>query len=340
MRSRLSRGVALASGLAILVGGCALPTSGGVTIGGTTGPGLPGATGAAGTTPPGPHDHVVVIVMENQDPSGVIGTRAAPWLTAAAQRYGSATEYFAVAHPSQPNYIALTSGSTQGVTGDGPVTIDAPNIVDRLEAAGRSWKAYMQSLPAGGTANKLSSSARSLYARKHDPFVSYVDVASNEARMARIVDLSELGRDADAGTLPDFAWISPDQCHDMHGIGDTGSTPCAFPQDHSSLVRAGDAFLATWVPRILASPGWTDRSVIFITWDESDSDSSGCCGADPGGGRVPLLVVGSGPHRSSATPYDHYSLLATILQRLGLACLARTCDSATVRPISDLLPQP
>jgi hypothetical protein len=155
--------------------------------------------------------------------------------------------------------------------------------------------------------------------------------------MGRIVDLGQLGSDIASGSLPDFAWISPDQCHDMHGIGSTGSSPCGYAQDHASLVRAGDSFLATWVPRIMSSPGWTDRSLIFITWDESESDSSGCCG-HPGGGKVPLIVVSSAPHRTSSTPYDHYSLLATILQRFGLSCLGRTCDDGAVRPLSDLVP--
>jgi hypothetical protein len=291
----------------------------------------------ASETPGPPRDHVVVIVMENRG-STVVGDPSAPWITGAARRYGLATDYTAIAHPSQPNYIALTSGSTQGVTGDGTVDLGAPNIVDRLESAGKTWKAYMQSLPAGGNAAKLGSSARMLYARKHDPFVSYTDVSSNDSRMSNIVDLGQLATDAAAGALPDFAWVSPDQCHDMHGIGAEGSSPCSMPQTSRALVAAGDDFLATWVPRILASPGWTDRSVIFVTWDEGDDgDTSGCCGVTNGGGRVALLAITSGPPRTSSTPYNHYSLLATIEQRLGLGCLGLTCDRSTIQPMTDLV---
>lgn len=310
---------------------------GATSVGGAPASSTDSATPSASETPGPPRDHVVVIVMENHGAT-VVGDASAPWITAAAAQYGLATDYTAVAHPSQPNYIAMTSGSTQGVTGDGTANLDAQNIVDRLEAAGKTWKAYMQSLPTGGNAAKLGSSARTLYARKHDPFVSYTDVSSNDARMANIVDLEQLATDAAAAALPDFAWVSPDQCHDMHGIGTEGSSPCTTPQTNKGLIAAGDAFLATWVPRILASPGWTDRSVIFVTWDEgADGDTSGCCGVTKGGGRVALLAITSGGPRTSATPYNHYSLLATIEDRLGLDCLGLTCDRSTVKPMTDLI---
>lgn len=292
---------------------------------------------SASETPGPPRDRVVIIVLENHGAS-VVGDPAAPWITAAAAQYGLATNYTAIAHPSQPNYIALTSGSTQGVAGDGTVNLGVPNIVDRLESAGKTWKAYMQSLPVGGNAAKLASSARTLYARKHDPFVSYTDVSSNDARMANIVDLEQLATDAAAGALPDYAWVSPDQCHDMHGIGTQASSPCTVPQTSKGLIAAGDAFLSTWVPRILASPGWTDRSVIFVTWDEGeDGDTSGCCGVSKGGGRVALLAITSGGPRTSSTPYNHYSLLATVEDRLGLDCLGVTCDTSTVKSMTDLV---
>lgn len=117
------------------------------------------------------------------------------------------------------------AGSTDGVTGDATVTIDASNLVDQLEIHGKTWTAYMQSLPAGGDGSKLvTASARDLYGRKHDPFASYQDIKTNPARLARIVDFGQLQTDLTQGNLPDFAWITPDQCHVQ---GTAGSGPRA-----------------------------------------------------------------------------------------------------------------
>ena len=114
--------------------------------------------------------HVFVIMMENTSDESLIGNANAPWLNSAATRYGVANSYYGVTHPSQPNYFAITSGSTQGVTSDDTTTISAPNIVDQLEAHHKSWKAYMQSIFAGGNTDKLATTAGD-YGRKHDPFV-------------------------------------------------------------------------------------------------------------------------------------------------------------------------
>ena len=117
----------------------------------------------------------------------MIGNPNAPWINQTAQQYGLATNYFGVTHPSQPNYIAATSGSTNGVTDDNDITINVPNIVDQLEAHGKTWKAYMQSFALCAT--KLDHACgNQLYERKHNPFVSYLDVQINPARMANIVD--------------------------------------------------------------------------------------------------------------------------------------------------------
>ncbi len=295
--------------------------------------------------------HVVVIAMENQEAAGLIGSPYAPWITRAASTYGLATNYDSITYPSQPNYIALTSGGTQGVTTDRPVTLTVPDIVDELAARGLSWKAYIEALPAH---DKLAqASANGLYGRQYDPFVSYRDIQASPARMARVVGLSQLSADLATGALPDFAWITPDQCHDMHGVrvaaqgaptgaGAAPANPCGFQQTRADLIRAGDEFLATWVPRILESPSWTPGSVVFVTWDEGNGvDSRGCCDAVPGGGRVPALVITRpAVHVVSTTAYNHYSLLATVERLLGVPCLGYTCDVQHVHPMLDLLPRP
>ncbi len=292
--------------------------------------------------------HVFVIMMENTGFNALIGNPNAPWVNQAAQRYGLATSYFGVTHPSQPNYIAATSGSTNGVTADTNVTLDVPNIVDQLEAHGKTWKAYMQSY-ALCTMPLASACGNQLYERKHNPFVSYTDVQSNPARMANIVDLSQFSTDLAGNTVPDYVWISPDQCHDMHGRGATPADPCDFSQEQS-LIATGDAFLQSTVSAIMSSRAWTGNSVIFITWDESDftgagfqgfGDDHGCCDsvAGQGGGQVVTLAISHSNHSpaTSSVAYNHYSMLATIEDGWHLGCLAFTCDTANVQPMRDLV---
>ena len=288
-------------------------------------------------------NHVFIIMMENTSYSSLIGNPNAPWINSAASRYGFAKNYYGVAHPSQPNYIAATSGSTNGVTNDNDVTIDVPNVVDQLEAQGKTWRAYMQSLSLCN-GNKLAHACGDqLYERKHNPFVSYQDVQTSPARMANVVDFGQLSSDINGGDPPEYVWISPDQCHDMHGRGTSDTNdPCGFAHVQE-LIAAGDTFLRVTVNKIMHSAAWADgNSAIIVTWDESDfpfADTSGCCDAAPGGGHVVTLVISQsapGAHTSNVA-YNHYSLLSTVETGWGLGCLQFTCDTANVRPMGDLV---
>lgn len=205
----------------------------------------------------------------------------------------------------------------------------------------------MQSLSLCNGNLLASSCGNQLYERKHDPFVSYADVQNNPARMANIVDFSQLSTDLASKNIPDYTWISPDQCHDMHGRGAPATDPCSFSNEQT-LIATGDTFLKNTVSAIMNSHSWTGNSVIFITWDESDftgtgpsgfGDTSGCCDANPGGGHVLTLTISHSDHsaRSSAVAYNHYSMLATIEGGWGLGCLGFTCDIAKVTPMSDLV---
>ena len=292
--------------------------------------------------------HVFVIMMENTGFNTLIGNANAPFTNYLAATAGLASNYFGVAHPSQPNYIAATSGSTNGVTGDGNVTIDVQNIVDQLESHQKSWKAYMQSLSLCNGNLLASSCGNQLYERKHNPFISYQDVQSSPSRLDNIVDLSQFTTDLANDTIPDYSWISPDQCHDMHGRGGGGaSDPCDFSQVQS-LIAGGDLFLSQAVSSIVNSKAWRGNSVIFIMWDESDftgtgpsgfGDTSGCCDANPGGGHVVSLVYSHDVHRArtSADAFNHFSMLATIQDAWHLGCLGFTCDTKNVKPMTDLV---
>src|SRR5260370_20033958 len=156
------------------------------------------------------YQHVFVIMMENTGDSHLIGNSNASWINAAAAQYGLARNYTGVSHPRQPNYIAATSGSTNALVNDNDTTIVAPNLLDQLEAHGKTWKGYMQSYFAGGNTNKLAHSAgNQLYERKHNPFVSYADVQSNPARMANLGDFTQLDADLASGNVPADHWVSP-----------------------------------------------------------------------------------------------------------------------------------
>ena len=290
------------------------------------------------------YQHVFVIMMENTGYKLLIGNTNAPWINSAAAKYGLATSYFGVTHPSQPNYIAATAG-IQGADSDNDETLAVPNIVDQLESHGKTWTAYMQSLSLCTT--KLDHACGDqLYERKHNPFVTFADVQTSPARMANIVDFSQLSTDLASGNVADYVWISPDQCNDMHGRSTAGA--CNFGNE-AGLIATGDAFLSSTVGAIMSSSAWTGNSAIFIMWDESEftnsgfggfGDDSGCCDsvAGQGGGHVASIVISHSNHSAvqSGVSYNHYSLLRTIQDGWQLGCLGFTCDTANVPAMSDL----
>jgi phosphatidylinositol-3-phosphatase len=340
----------------------------GVLAFGHAGPAHAAASSSSIHSDNGRFKHVFIIMMENTGIEALLGNPNAPWINQEISASGVAGNYYGVTHPSQPNYIAATSGALNGVTSDSDTTLNVTNIVDQLESNGKTWTAYMQSLNdcLTGTASPSAQTAtygykmdhacgttdfgNQLYERKHNPFVSYQDVYTNPARLASVVDFSQLSTDLANNTVSNYVWISPDQCHDMHGVA--APTPVAAPCDFSqeqSLIAAGDSFLSTTVAQITASPVWRNgSSVIYITWDESDftgsgfqgfGDDRGCCDspAGMGGGHVLTLVITKhGGAQASFTPYNHYSLLAAVEDNWHLGCIANTCDTANVAPIEGL----
>jgi phospholipase C len=253
--------------------------------------------------------------MENRDATSVIGNRDAPYINQLAAQYTVADRYYAIRHPSLPNYLALLGGDTFGVDSDCTGCFqDAPNLVDALEARGRTWKSYQEDLPrpcflGAGAGN---------YALKHDPFLYFTDIRTNAARCNRVVPFGQFETDLAAGTVPDFVWITPNLIHDMH----------------DDTVADGDRWVATWIPRILQSDAWKQGGELIVTWDEGEGND-GCCGI-AAGGRVPLLVVTPTGSRGDhvTTPLTHYSLLRTIEDQWGLARLGHTGDP-NVQPLPD-----
>ncbi len=257
---------------------------------------------------PQKRSHVLVLAMENEEATSIVGNPQAPYANSLIRHYGLATQSYAVAHPSLPNYIALTSGSTHGIESDcTECSVDATNVVDQLEAARVSWKAYMEGLPHPCFEGAEATGG---YAKKHDPFAYYDDIASTPSRCRRIVGFGALSSDLRTGTLPTYAWISPNLCDDGHDCGVVG----------------GDRFLARAVPSLIRALG--PRGFLVITWDEGATDR-GCCGGAAGGGRVATIVVGPQvrPGARLSRPVDHYGVLATVERALGLPSLGGAADS-------------
>ena len=272
--------------------------------------GGPLSVGASSTLPRSASSRVVVVAMENADYGEVIGSSQAPYANRLAHSYGLATHSYAITHPSLPNYLALTSGSTQGVSSDcTDCHFAAVNIVDQLEAAHLSWGAYLENTPTPCFRGAGSGG----YAKKHNPFIYYDDVARSASRCRRLVGFGQLSADLRAGRLPTFTWVTPNLCDDGHDCG----------------VAAGDRFLAKTVPDLIREAG--PHGLVLITWDEGSSEH-GCCGAAHGG-HVATIVAGPGVRRGArdAQPIDHYGLLGTIEQALGLPPLAGAANPAAGR---------
>lgn len=272
---------------------------------GSAAPGKPLALGASTQLPRSSHSHVVTIVLENEERSSVIGSAAAPYANALAHRYGSMTQSYAVRHPSLPNYLALTSGSTHEIESDCTgCGVSAPNVVDQLEAAHVSWKAYLEDAPSPC----FLGASHAGYAKKHNPFAYYADVAGSRARCAKLVGFDALASDLRAGTLPTYVWITPNLCDDGHDCG----------------VAASDRFLARTVPALLRELG--PHGLLVLTWDEGSSDR-GCCGG-AAGGRIATILAGPDvrPGSTDARPIDHYGVLGSVEDALGLPRLAHAAD--------------
>ncbi|HEY8630006.1 MAG TPA: alkaline phosphatase family protein [Gaiellaceae bacterium] len=249
--------------------------------------------------------HVVVIVFENKESTSVLGNRAAPTFNAYGRRYARITRYYGVTHPSLPNYLALVSGSTQGITTDcTDCVVDAKSLADTIEASGRTWKTYAEGLPAPGFLGPFNGR----YAKKHNPFAYFRGIAEDPARRARLVPLSQLGPDVRTGALPSFSLIVPDLCHSMHDCS----------------VSVGDTWLRSQIGKFVKLP----NTVVFVVFDEGRTSIGG-------GGHTAALALGRAvrPGSRSTRVTSHYGILRTIEQAWGLPLLGH---SAHVAPITGI----
>jgi hypothetical protein len=266
--------------------------------------------------------------------------KAGATVTCAPEEFGPDSGYTNGQELLTPEQIASATAT--------PHMFSGQTIVDQLEAHGLSWKAYMQSMPSVGYPGEYSpveanGTVVKLYAQKHNPFMYFSSIVSDPQRLAKIVPFTRFGLDLATNSVPNFVWISPDQCNDMHSISATGAAIIGNPEcvapatglDHT-VIQEGDDFVQATVSEIEASQAWSENSAIVLVWDENDyTGHAGCChsptgvgGAVLGGDSAPFLVVTSKHRRpfvDATTPYNHYSLLATIEQLWGLGCLDQAC---------------
>jgi len=262
--------------------------------------------GSAGPRAVPAFKHVFVIVFENKERSSVLGS--ARTFDALASRYAQLAGYRGVTHPSLPNYLALVSGSTQGITWDcTDCTVSAPSLADTLEASKKTWKTYAEGLPAPGWTGPLHGR----YAKRHDPFLYFNGVLATPARRNRVVPFAQLWRDLTRRKLPDFALLVPDLCNSMHDCP----------------VQTGDAWLAR-VTKVLLKTPQLKNSVIFVIFDEGSTNVGG-------GGET--LALALGPTVRPGSKYlpvlNHYGLLRTIEDAWGLRWLGRSSGAEPITGI-------
>ena len=292
---RVAAGAALAGAILVPVGG--------VQADGSRGGG--GRGGDDGVR------RIFVIMLENHSQSTVIGDPNAPFITSLARHYGQATNYHGVTHPSQPNYVAAITGQLD-ITRMNDVATNTytwPNLVDQLEGHGKTWGAYMEALPYAGYTGATAPGTTALYSNKHDPFVLMTDVLSSPSRLANIKPYTSLATDLNSRHAPDFVWISPDQCNDMHGgvYSTVAGQPETDEADFSSTATTTDLWAD--VSGCCDSPGYGSAPALPYGYQFQDNGPGHFWYTGQfGGGLVPAIVVTREGERAvtDATPYNHY----------------------------------
>lgn len=251
--------------------------------------------------------HVFLVILENTD-ARVAETL--PFVNRLAARGAILRNAHCITHPSQPNYLAIAVGSTLGITGSEPLTLDARHLGDLAEGKGLSWKIYAEQFPGGCYLGETSGTvADGQYVRRHVPFLSFLNIQQNFTRcVTHVVNAGDFGDDLSARALPNLSIYVPDNVHNGH--------------DSNAFVA--DAWLESRFGPLLDDPRFMDEMLFVVTYDESSS---------PDDLRITTVFFGSMVRAGveSSDSYNHYDLLRTIETVLGLGTLGRFDTSA--RPI-------
>lgn len=258
-------------------------------------------------------DHVIMLVFENRNYQDVIGNGNLPTFNQLATANVLLTQYYAVTHPSLPNYLALISGDTFGITSDCiDCFLNQISLPDLIEASGRTWKTYQEDLPSPCFTGNQGN-----YAQKHDPFIYFDPIRNLPSRCKNsIVPLRMLDGDLTNNKLPELAFIMPNLCNSGHDCN----------------LKVADQWVKTMVDKLQASPALGQKYLIFIVFDESSSDNASCCGLpDKAGGKVPAIILSPQAKNGfqDATAFSHYSFLKTILISWRLPRIGSTANPKT-----------
>jgi hypothetical protein len=266
------------------------------------------ATGPCGSLSTAPtYTHVIWVWMENHSYNTIIGdTVDAPYINTLANECGLATNYHNISHPSLPNYIGATSGldftQVRKFKSDCSPSNHCSTSAPSIFGQGESWKAYEESMPSN-----CDPADSGEYAVRHNPPPYYTTVAGCATND---VPYTQLATDLADNTLPAFSFITPNLIDDMH----------------DGTIADGDSWLATNLPSILNSAAYQNGStVLFLTWDEGEGGTANNCASNTTdvGCQVATIVVSPStvPGTTSATLFNHYALLGTAEQLLGLPTL-------------------
>lgn len=278
--------------------------------------------------------HIMLIVEENRSYSDIIGSPYAPYINSLATTYVSATNWYAVQHTSEDDYVDLLSGSNQGIPVAKPYA--ASTLVDELHTAGIPWKSYMENLPSDCMKGTV---ANGLYDVFHNAFHYFTRYGTSTGHWCNTANLSTEGvvpypgssafiTALDAGNAPDFVTLTPNDCNEMHGDSKTGSTCLGVTQ--RQLISAGDSWLSANVGPVIQSSWFKQNGIIIITWDEGASpDKTGCCGGVAIGGHVPTIVItstnqGRGQFTGAG---DTYGILRAIEEAYGVTLLLNSANT-------------
>ncbi|HYE24943.1 MAG TPA: alkaline phosphatase family protein [Clostridia bacterium] len=250
------------------------------------------------------HSNVVVLVLENTNYADVVGNPSMPYMNGLIAQGGLATNYTANVHPSLPNYFVLTTGQTITNSNDYPGPANVDNVVRQLAAAGKTWKAYAESLPSVG----YLGGDRYPYVKRHNPFVYFTDVIDNAANAARVVPFSQFASDLGGG-LPNYAFVMPNNIHNGHDCP-AGQFQCTQNEKLATV----DGWLRQNIGPLVDSAQFKANGLLIVTYDE-DAGSGGS-----NGGHIATVLVGPKvrPGFQSTTAYQHESVLKLTMNTLGV----------------------
>jgi hypothetical protein len=293
------------------------------------------ASGPCGTlaydpSNPPVYQHVVVVMDENVGYTALSKPGAAPYLSGLATACGSELNMHAATHPSQPNYMAATSGVASGAT----IKTGNDNIFHQLQAAGSTWAAYEESMPSPCAANTSTVPA---YKNGHNPPYWYTDLKTptNTCKLYSVPMSPAMDTALANDALPAFTWVTPNLCDDMHA-----DPSCGFP--NTARILQGDTWLSTFVPKVTSLPSYqAGQTLLLITWDEgSGAGTNGVDCTDPAyypthaDCRIPTIVVSPYvvPGAQDSADHNLYGLLGTVQDILGLPRLGRAAGATSLRP--------